>query len=622
MVRICRVVALVSVLSLSLAGDGRTQDSEQRLPVFYEVQEVRVINVDVVVTDRKGNLIPGLSREDFEIFENGQPVEVSNFFAVEGGRLILPSESSEGEDEAGVGESESVFVPEAAPVCLIFFIDDINIGVMNRGRALKELRSFLESEWREGMRGMLVSSDKTIELRQGLTSSGEELLAALDELENKRVRGSRFEHERLRLIRELGALDEDANSQDFAAISGSSAEATDDSGGGVGASVGGSSGGLAFEAAVSFGVEVEARALLQQIGNYSVARYRQALGTVEMLRMFTDSVAGIPGRKIILYASDGLPMMAGEVVYEAYGRFAQQALASGPTISGMAVESARFDISAELAALAERAASSRVTFYPLDSSSRETLQQGTAERRGRVSGNFGKWDEGITANQERNDQDSLRLMAEVTGGRASLNPSTHDDQLSRMMSDLENYYALGYTAPGDVDETGREIEVKMKDRKLRVSHRRRVHDKSADERMAERLLAGLFVGEAGDNPLGVALESQEQTRQEDGTFVVPIVAKIPVDKLVLIPQASIHEARLSIHVAVQDEQGSTSRVVKHLCPVRIPNSELLVALGREAHCGVRLRMSRGEQTVAVGIRDDLALLDSNAQLKIEVGGAG
>ncbi len=603
---------LVALMMSLLATIPIRAQQDEDLPVFYEVEEVRIINVDVVVRDRKGELVRGLGRDDFQIFENGEPVDVSNFFAVEGGNVLMPSLS--GED--GAEAVELVSAAEFAPVSVIFYIDDINIGPTNRKRALKELRTFLENEWRSGMQGMMVSTDKTLEMQQAFTSSGAELLRALDDLEAKKVSGSRFERERLRLLREIGRLDEEAHDGlALASLAGTGAESADDEAGGAGAVFG------AGSADITVGLEMLARSLLREIETYSRYRYQLALGTVEMLRLFTDSVAGIPGRKIILYASDGLPMAAGEVVYEAYGRFAE-VLPNGPSNLAMAVEGGRFDASAEIAELAEHAASGRVTFYPLDSSRRETLQQGSAEVKGRASGTFGKWDEGITAGQTRNDQDSLRLMASVTGGRAALNPSTLDDELSKMMSDLENYYALGYSAEEEAGEGGREIEVKMRDRKLRVTHRKRVHDKSADERMAERLLAGLFLGEATDNPLGVALEVEEQVRQDDGTFLVPVVAKIPVDNLVLLPQASMHEARLSIHIAVRDEQGSTSRVVKHLCPVSIPNSELLVALGRQAHCGIRLIMNKGQQTVAVGIRDDLALLNSNAQLTVEVGGAG
>lgn len=42
--------------------------------------EIPAVSVNVVVTDRKGNLITGLSRENFKVFDEGVEQEVTNFF--------------------------------------------------------------------------------------------------------------------------------------------------------------------------------------------------------------------------------------------------------------------------------------------------------------------------------------------------------------------------------------------------------------------------------------------------------------------------------------------------------------------------------------------------------------
>src|SRR5687768_16681677 len=53
---------------------------------FIETINVRVVNVDVYVTDKQGNRVRGLQQEDFEIRENGKPIQITNFYAVDGGR--------------------------------------------------------------------------------------------------------------------------------------------------------------------------------------------------------------------------------------------------------------------------------------------------------------------------------------------------------------------------------------------------------------------------------------------------------------------------------------------------------------------------------------------------------
>jgi VWFA-related protein len=44
---------------------------------------VTVVEVDVVVTDRSGRPVRGLRRDDFDISEDGRPVEIATFSAVD-----------------------------------------------------------------------------------------------------------------------------------------------------------------------------------------------------------------------------------------------------------------------------------------------------------------------------------------------------------------------------------------------------------------------------------------------------------------------------------------------------------------------------------------------------------
>ena len=58
------------------------------IPKLVEKIDVRVINVDVVVTDKKGNRVPGLTKDDFLIYENGVPKPISNFYEIGGAAKI------------------------------------------------------------------------------------------------------------------------------------------------------------------------------------------------------------------------------------------------------------------------------------------------------------------------------------------------------------------------------------------------------------------------------------------------------------------------------------------------------------------------------------------------------
>ena len=54
------------------------------LPVFLQTKfgasvEVRVVDVDVVVTDKAGRRVTRLTRNDFEVLEDGKPQTIPNF---------------------------------------------------------------------------------------------------------------------------------------------------------------------------------------------------------------------------------------------------------------------------------------------------------------------------------------------------------------------------------------------------------------------------------------------------------------------------------------------------------------------------------------------------------------
>ena len=49
---------------------------------LVETIEVRVVNVDVVVRDHHGNPVSGLTKDDFEVFEEGVRQTITNLYEV------------------------------------------------------------------------------------------------------------------------------------------------------------------------------------------------------------------------------------------------------------------------------------------------------------------------------------------------------------------------------------------------------------------------------------------------------------------------------------------------------------------------------------------------------------
>ena len=55
---------------------------ESQGPTFTDTVEVNVVSVYATVVDKKGNPVTGLTADDFVIEEAGNPMEITNFYAV------------------------------------------------------------------------------------------------------------------------------------------------------------------------------------------------------------------------------------------------------------------------------------------------------------------------------------------------------------------------------------------------------------------------------------------------------------------------------------------------------------------------------------------------------------
>jgi VWFA-related protein len=75
--------AIVRGLALALAIPGATSGQERKSPRFEAT--LNVVAVPVFVTDGQGRALAGLTREDFQITDDGQPVEIVGFQAFDSG---------------------------------------------------------------------------------------------------------------------------------------------------------------------------------------------------------------------------------------------------------------------------------------------------------------------------------------------------------------------------------------------------------------------------------------------------------------------------------------------------------------------------------------------------------
>jgi VWFA-related protein len=171
----------LAALAVSVVlAPGRTA-AQQAGGLFFDTVEVRVVNVEVLVTDKEGNPITDLTQDEFEVFEDGTPIEITNFFEVEGRQVKRQGQEASGESDL-VAE-QLFYAPETRRLSLILFIDNLNMRPENRNAVFLEVANYLRERLDPRDRVMVVSLGRQLEVIQPFTNDPGLLLRTLDELE-------------------------------------------------------------------------------------------------------------------------------------------------------------------------------------------------------------------------------------------------------------------------------------------------------------------------------------------------------------------------------------------------------------------------------------------------------
>src|SRR5271163_81210 len=72
------VVALIASLAGPLSGQN-VAPSDTESPTATLKLNVKTVLVDVVVTDKSGHAVPGLTKDDFQVLEDGKAQTISFF---------------------------------------------------------------------------------------------------------------------------------------------------------------------------------------------------------------------------------------------------------------------------------------------------------------------------------------------------------------------------------------------------------------------------------------------------------------------------------------------------------------------------------------------------------------
>lgn len=163
-------LALAPALCLAPVVAAQTQE-QQPQGQFEERVDVQEVLLDVLVTDRQGNVIVGLDKGDFQVTEEGKLVELTGVTFYSNRRLV---ESSQALAQRGVSTAQ---VPEDRYFILLF--EDLKSAqLLDAGRRSREWirKGLLPNDW-----VAVVSYDSKLKVHQDFTHDRKALDQAIND---------------------------------------------------------------------------------------------------------------------------------------------------------------------------------------------------------------------------------------------------------------------------------------------------------------------------------------------------------------------------------------------------------------------------------------------------------
>ena len=528
---------------------------------LVETIEVRVTNIDVVVTDGKGNPIVGLNKDDFQIFENGKLQPVTNFYEVRPESVnTVPGMPQ---------PDEAVMAPaEVRQRRIIFFIDNASLHPLRRNEVFASIDKFFDKLFQPGDQAMVVTWNHGMRMVSPFTDDADRLRGALKKVAGQSGGGVQLAANRERLKSQVQAMIDSTRSLGQRG----GAAAMDDT----------------YQQALSM-----TRAYADDLYN-DEKRLTAAMSTM------ITTLAGLEGKKVMVFVGAQLPDRPGFDMFQ----WIDQLFSGAQTIPVAQREASRFSIATDLEKVAKQANANNVTMYMID---------GADPTKGPSATSNDQLDPTVDFIDFTNTANAFGAMAKMTGGIALMRTHNFDLALNTVARDLGAYYSLGYRQedgkPGD-----RKIVVKTKNPSFKVRSRQSYVAKSAEAQTEDRVLSNAFHSQIkGEIPL--TLTTGQPVVQSNRRFKVPVRISFP-SSLVLLPDGNNLVGGFTVYFAVIDENGGMSPVSKRSQPVKLPRSSEAALRAKPISFTAEVMVGPGEHYISVGIVDDVASSAGYARTRV------
>ena len=535
---------VVAALFAGALAAQQTQQPPGEIPKLTETIDIRVINVDVVVTDKKGGPVTGLKKEDFELYENGVPKNISNFYEVEGPKALNVSIApGPGPVTPAVKREE---IPENMRRRVIFYIDNLSLMPFNRNRVFKEMKEFAKNILRPGDEAMIATFNRSMKIRMPFTRDPSAIQTTLDTIAGESAMGVSNRSE----SRDVQKRIQDAQNYDEA---------------------------------------------LSTARTYAESVNHDLRQSVDSLAGLMTTLAGVEGKKVLVLTTEGFQMQPGREMFYLIDEVSREkGWQGGSTL----LEGMSYDANSQIQSIAKTANANGITVYAIHAG-------GLGAANDAMSAEMDKpTPYAVTSAALSNSTESLQLIADMTGGLASINSNNFAQAFRNIQRDLESYYSLGYRAGTERVDRQRNLEVRVKNRNYFVRNRQTFVEKSPFAEMNDRVIANLLYRTKA-NEMKILVKVGSPARSED-LYKVPIEVQIPMESLTLLPQGESYMGGFSVYVAVANKDGDMSDVARQTHQIRVASSDFPKIKGKYYAYALDLLMEPGPNKISVGVMDEVS----------------
>jgi VWFA-related protein len=138
-----------------------------------------LIQLDVTVTDKKGNPVTDLRQDEIEIFENGKKKEITNFSFVSGTRVTKEEAKRREKERAKMPVLPSGPIrPESIRRTVAIVVDDLHLSFASSFWVKEALKKYIEEQVQEGDLVAIIRTSSGAGALQQFTTDRRQMLAA------------------------------------------------------------------------------------------------------------------------------------------------------------------------------------------------------------------------------------------------------------------------------------------------------------------------------------------------------------------------------------------------------------------------------------------------------------